>query len=201
MSFVITLFGCGNQEEVDQNTQVETPTDEKNESDGVFTKEDQNIAEKKAKEFIVLLTEFHGRTVKTSEDYKVIQEEMTKKAETQGLLHEEAHFVQPNDIVQDDEGLLMLSSEKFTLSKAVVEKHYEYLDAHELIIPLTYNSANSVNHNYTFKFVKTLDDEIKISKALLVIGIDLEKDDEDAYYDEYERKELQEEMKNDLKIQ
>lgn len=197
----LTLFGCGNQEEVDQNTQVETPIEEKNDSDGVFTKEDQNIAENKAKKFIVLLTEFHGRTVKTSEDYKSIQEEMNKKENMLDLFHDNVHFVKVTSIDQNENNNLMLSTDRFVLGEKGSVKYYQYIDAHELIIPLTYKSGNDKELQSSIRFVKNLDGEIQISSASLVGGLDLEKDDEEAYYDEYERKELQEEVKNDLKIQ
>lgn len=200
----LILFGCqtGNKENV-ENTNVEhNSTKKQTENRQIFTKEDRKTAKEKAEKYLVLLTEFHGKTVRTSEDYRTVQNQMNQRADELGVLHESVYIVSPTSIVQDDNDFLILRMENFKLGEEITEKHYEYINAHELIIPCTYTTPkNSKNINYNFKFIKTLDGDIQIVDALLVNGMNLERMDEDAYYDEYNRKEMQKEVKGELKIQ
>ena len=100
-----------------------------------------------------------------------------------------------------EDSKLILRRDRFQLGDNFRDIYYTYLDVHELNLPISYISVKGVKHDSVIRFVKTTDGEIYILDAPMLIGMDLEKKDEDAYYDEYNRKEIQQEVKEELNIQ
>jgi hypothetical protein len=205
------LFGCQNDQKEVQSTKVEEKTkakedNSKEKAKSVFMKKDRQIAKEKAEKFIVLLTEFHGRSIFKDEDNEKVREELNRKADEQKLIHPESYFSNPQyntSFVEDtkEDSKLILRRDRFQLGNNFKETYYAYLDVHELTLPISYTSVKGVKHDSEIRFVKTTDGEIYILEAPMLIGEDLKKKDEDAYYDEYKRKEIQQEVKEELNIQ
>lgn len=181
------------------NTTVEIEQDKKN--GRIFSKEDRKIAREKARKYIVFLTEFHGQTVQTTEDYKTIKNMMNERVKTLGILHRDVYIVPPTLSVLNDNDVIIFRMENFKLGDEFIEKYYEYINVHELVLPCTYTTPKNRERSCDFKFVKTLDGDVKIIETLLVDGIDFKSIDENAYYDEYYRKEMQQWAKEGLRIQ
>lgn len=204
------LFGCQNDQKEVQSTKVEEKTkakedNSKEKAKSVFTRKDRQIAKEKAEKFIVLLTEFHGRSIFSDEDNNKVHKELSQKARKQKLIHPESAFANPQYTLfverTKENSKLILRRDRFQLGDNFREIYYTYLDVHELNLPISYISAKGVKHDSVIRFVKTTDGEIYILDAPMLIGMDLEKKDEDAYYDEYNRKEIQQEVKEELNIQ
>ncbi|QIQ34487.1 hypothetical protein DER53_16990 (plasmid) [Parageobacillus toebii NBRC 107807] len=210
------LFGCQNDQKEVQSTKVEEKTkakedNSKEKAKSVFTRKDRQIAKEKAEKFIVLLTEFHGRSIYPNDRYKAVYEELTKKAREQKLIHPDTQFINleyDTTFVEStkEDSKLILRRDRFQLGDEFQEIYYKYLDVHELTLPIKYmaksdTSSKDVELKSFIRFVKTTDGEIYILDAPMLIGMDLEKKDEDAYYDEYNRKEIEQEVKEELNIQ
>lgn len=207
------LIGCQNDQPEVKSTQVENGTktkenDENEEAKSVFTRKDRQIAKEKAEKFIVLLTEFHGRSIFSDEDNARVRAELSQKADEQKLIHPETSFANLTkfDDNAKEDSRLILRKDRFQLGDEFEEIYYKYIDVHELRLPIKYTvksdtSSEDVELKSFIRFVKTTDGEIYILDAPMLIGMDLEKKDEDAYYDEYKRKEIQQEVKEELNIQ
>ncbi len=207
------LAGCQNDQPEVKSTQVENGTktkenDENEEAKSVFTRKDRQIAKEKAEKFIVLLTEFHGRSIFSDEDNARVRAELSQKADEQKLIHPETSFANLTkfDDNAKEDSRLILRKDRFQLGDEFEEIYYKYIDVHELRLPIKYTvksdtSSEDVELKSFIRFVKTTDGEIYILDAPMLIGMDLEKKDEDAYYDEYKRKEIQQEVKEELNIQ
>ncbi|MEK4384186.1 hypothetical protein NSS70_20510 [Aeribacillus sp. FSL K6-2848] len=207
------LAGCQNDQPEVKSTQVEngTKTKENGENEkakSVFTRKDRQIAKEKAEKFIVLLTEFHGRSIFSDEDNARVRAELSQKADEQKLIHPETSFTNLTkfDDNAKEDSRLILRKDRFQLGDEFKEIYYKYIDVHELRLPIKYivksdTSPEDVELESFVRFVKTTDGEILILDAPMLIGMDLEKKDEDAYYDEYNRKEIEQEVKEELNIQ
>jgi hypothetical protein len=207
------LAGCQNDQPEVKSTQVENGTktkenDENEEAKSVFTRKDRQIAKEKAEKFIVLLTEFHGRSIFSDEDNARVRAELSQKADEQKLIHPETSFANLTkfDDNAKEDSRLILRKDRFQLGDEFEEIYYKYIDVHELRLPIKYTvksdtSSEDVELKSFIRFVKTTDGEIYILDAPMLIGMDLEKKDEDAYYDEYNRKEIEQEVKEELNIQ
>lgn len=207
------LAGCQNDQPEVKSTQVEngTKTKENGENEkakSVFTRKDRQIAKEKAEKFIVLLTEFHGRSIFSDEDNARVRVELSQKADEQKLIHPETSFTNLTkfDDNAKEDSRLILRKDRFQLGDEFKEIYYKYIDVHELRLPIKYivksdTSSEDVELESFVRFVKTTDGEILILDAPMLIGMNLEKKDEDAYYDEYNRKEIQQEVKEELNIQ
>lgn len=209
------LVGCQNDQPEVKSTQVENGTKtkengENEEAKSVFTRKDRQIAKEKAEKFIVLLTEFHGRSIFSDEDNNKVHKELSQKARKQKLIHPESSFANPQytSFVErtKEDSKLILRRDRFQLGDEFEEIYYKYIDVHELRLPIKYTvksdtSSEDVELKSFIRFVKTTDGEIYILDAPMLIGMNLEKKDEDAYYDEYNRKEIQQEVKEELNIQ
>ncbi len=207
------LAGCQNDQPEVKSTQVENGTktkenDENEEAKSVFTRKDRQIAKEKAEKFIVLLTEFHGRSIFSDEDNARVRAELSQKADEQKLIHPETSFANLTkfDDNAKEDSRLILRKDRFQLGDEFKEIYYKYIDVHELRLPIKYivksdTSPEDVELESFIRFVKTTDGEILILDAPMLIGMDLETKDEDAYYDEYNRKEIQQEVKEELNIQ
>lgn len=207
------LIGCQNDQPEVKSTQVENGTKtkengENEEAKSVFTRKDRQIAKEKAEKFIVLLTEFHGRSIFSDEDNARVRAELSQKADEQKLIHPETSFANLTkfDDNAKEDSRLILRKDRFQLGDEFEEIYYKYIDVHELRLPIKYivksdTSSEDVELESFVRFVKTTDGEILILDAPMLIGMDLEKKDEDAYYDEYKRKEIQQEVKEELNIQ
>lgn len=200
------LIGCQNDQPEVKSTQVENGENE--EAKSVFTKKDRQIAKEKAEKLIVLLTEFHGRSIFKDEDNKKVRKELNRKADEQKLIHPETSFsnLTKFDDNAEEDSRLILRKDRFQLGDEFEEIYYKYIDVHELRLPIKYIiksdwSSEDVELESFIRFVKTTDGEIYILDAPMLIGMDLEEKDEDAYYDEYNRKEIQQEVKEELNIQ
>jgi ssDNA-binding Zn-finger/Zn-ribbon topoisomerase 1 len=208
---LMLLFGCQNDQKEVQSTKVEEKTkakedNSKEKAESVFTKKDRQIAKEKAEKFIVLLTEFHGRSIYPNDRYKAVYEELTKKAREQKLIHPDTQFInlEYNTTFVErtkEDSKLILRRDRFQLGDNFREIYYTYLDVHELNLPISYISVKGVKHDSVIRFVKTTDGEIYILDAPMLEGMDLETKDEDAYYDEHNRKEIEQEVKEELNIQ
>lgn len=195
------LIGCQNDQPEVKSTQVENGENE--EAKSAFTRKDRQIAKEKAEKFIVLLTEFHGRS-----DYARVRAELSQKADEQKLIHPETSFANLTNFDDNakEDSRLILRKDRFQLGDEFEEIYYKYIDVHELRLPIKYivksdTSSEDVELESFVRFVKTTDGEIYILDAPMLIGMNLEKKDEDAYYDEYKRKEIQQEVKEELNIQ
>ena len=207
------LIGCQNDQPEVKSTQVENGTKtkengENEEAKSVFTRKDRQIAKEKAEKFIVLLTEFHGRSIFSDEDNARVRAELSQKADEQKLIHPETSFANLTkfDDNAKEDSRLILRKDRFQLGDEFKEIYYKYIDVHELRLPIKYivksdTSSEDVELESFVRFVKTTDGEILILDAPMLIGMNLEKKDEDAYYDEYNRKEIQQEVKEELNIQ
>lgn len=207
------LIGCQNDQPEVKSTQVENGTKtkengENEEAKSVFTRKDRQIAKEKAEKFIVLLTEFHGRSIFSDEDNARVRAELNQKADEQKLIHPETSFVNLTEFDDNakEDSRLILRKDRFQLGDEFKEIYYKYIDVHELRLPIKYivksdTSSEDVELESFVRFVKTTDGEILILDAPMLIGMNLEKKDEDAYYDEYNRKEIQQEVKEELNIQ
>ena len=204
------LFGCQNDQKEVQSTKVEEKTkakedNSKEKAKSVFTRKDRQIAKEKAEKFIVLLTEFHGRSIFSDEDNNKVHKELSQKARKQKLIHPESAFANPQYTLfverTKENSKLILRRDRFQLGDNFREIYYTYLDVHELNLPISYISVKGVKHDSVIRFVKTTDGEIYILDAPMLNSVDLEKKDEDAYYDEYNRKEIEQEVKEELNIQ
>ncbi|MEK5272523.1 hypothetical protein NSR00_17580 [Aeribacillus sp. FSL K6-8394] len=207
------LFGCQNDQKEVQSTKVEEKTkakedNSKEKAKSVFTRKDRQIAKEKAEKFIVLLTEFHGRSIFSDEDNARVRAELSQKADEQKLIHPETSFTNLTkfDDNAKEDSRLILRKDRFQLGDEFKEIYYKYIDVHELRLPIKYivksdTSPEDVELESFVRFVKTTDGEILILDAPMLIGMDLEKKDEDAYYDEYNRKEIEQEVKEELNIQ
>ncbi|PDM39028.1 hypothetical protein CN643_15995 [Parageobacillus yumthangensis] len=209
------LAGCQNDQSEVKSTQVENGTKtkengENEEAKSVFTRKDRQIAKEKAEKFVVLLTEFHGRSIFSDEDNNKVHKELSQKARKQKLIHSESAFANPQytSFVErtKEDSKLILRRDRFQLGDEFEEIYYKYIDVHELRLPIKYTvksdtSSEDVELESFIRFVKTTDGEIYILDAPMLNSVDLEKKDEDAYYDEYNRKEIQQEVKEELNIQ
>lgn len=207
------LVGCQNDQPEVKSTQVENGTktkenDENEEAKSVFTRKDRQIAKEKAEKLIVLLTEFHGRSIFSDEDNARVRAELSQKADEQKLIHPETSFANLTkfDDNAKEDSKLILRKDRFQLGDEFKEIYYKYIDVHELRLPIKYivksdTSSEDVELKSFIRFIKTTDGEIYILDAPMLIGMNLEKKDEDAYYDEYNRKEIQQEVKEELNIQ
>lgn len=207
------LIGCQNDQPEVKSTQVENGTKtkengENEEAKSVFTRKDRQIAKEKAEKFIVLLTEFHGRSIFSDEDNARVRAELSQKADEQKLIHPETSFANLTEFDDNakEDSRLILRKDRFQLGDEFKEIYYKYIDVHELRLPIKYivksdTSSEDVELESFVRFVKTTDGEILILDAPMLIGMNLEKKDEDAYYDEYNRKEIQQEVKEELNIQ
>lgn len=201
------LIGCQNDQPEVKSTQVENGENE--EAKSVFTRKDRQIAKEKAEKLIVLLTEFHGRSIFKDEDHKKVRKELNRKADEQKLIHPETSFAKLTEFEDNafkEDSRLILRKDRFQLGDEFEEIYYKYIDVHELRLPIkyiikSYTSSEDVELESFVRFVKTTDGEIYILDAPMLIGMNLEKKDEDAYYDEYKRKEIQQEVKEELNIQ
>lgn len=207
------LVGCQNDQPEVKSTQVENGTKtkengENEEAKSVFTRKDRQIAKEKAEKFIVLLTEFHGRSIFSDEDNARVRAELSQKADEQKLIHLETSFANLTEFDDNakEDSRLILRKDRFQLGDEFKEIYYKYIDVHELRLPIKYivksdTSSEDVELESFVRFVKMTDGEILILDAPMLIGMNLEKKDEDAYYDEYNRKEIQQEVKEELNIQ
>ncbi|MED0649926.1 hypothetical protein P9246_10995 [Aeribacillus pallidus] len=204
---LIGLVGC--QAETKKSTQVEeNQQKEQEQSKMFFSKEDRQIARKKAEQYIATLTEFNGRSVFKDEENEKVREELNHLADEQKLIHPESYFANPqytSFINTNEDSKLVLSSDRFQLGDTFQENYYKYIDVHELTLPIRYKaisetSSEDVQLESNICFVKTADGEIYILSAPMLVGEDLKKKNEDAYYDEYNREEIKQEIKEELNI-
>lgn len=206
-AFMIVLSGCtkdtsprssGNGEQVQEPLQQQQPKRE-----AVFKNEDIDQAKKMAQRYVAILTEFHGRRVRTTADFDNLQAEMSRKIKAAIPIYEDSRISPATDTQRNDQDILELSASRFQLFlDNAQEIYYPILKVSELTIPMTYKVSESHKYaihksfKYTLHFVKTTDNQVQfIRDGFFVGGDNLEQ--KEGEYTPYEAQKV----KRDLHIQ
>ncbi|WP_068505912.1 hypothetical protein [Paenibacillus kribbensis] len=203
ISLVVILLiasGCSNKE----NQVTKTPSVEQGQStqETVFTSADISSAKELSKQYVSILTSFHGRSARTTQELDQIQKEMMDKIKKGMLLFQDSSIYRTSDTKRNNDDVLELNASSFQIGDKTEEIYYTNIDAHELIVPMIYTKPGTdKKFNYELRFVKTLDNEVQLIKdGFYVSGPDLKKKDNEAYEDSYKKPELQQEVKQELRI-
>lgn len=208
-AFMIVLSGCGKEENTPSviapgtEEQVQDPVQQQEpERETVFKNEDIDQAKKMAQQYVAVLTEFHGRTARTTADFDNLQTEMSEKIKSTISVHRQSSIVQITKTQRNEKDILELSASRFKLFPEEAEEiYYKNINVSELIIPMSYafqgKYASGDPKMYKLHFVKTYDGQVQIIRdGFFIGGSNLEKKDQDEF-DPYNA----EKLKNDLKIQ
>lgn len=207
-AFMIVLSGCGKENTPSVSApgaeeQVQDPVQQQEpEREAVFKNEDIDQAKKMAQQYVATLTEFHGRTARTTSDFDDLQTEMAGKIKSTISVHRQSSIVQITKTQRNEKDILELSASRFKLFLEEAEEiHYANINVSELIIPMSYafqgKYANGDPKMYKLHFVKTNEGQVQVIRdGFLIGGSNLEKKDQDEF-DPYNA----EKLKNDLKIQ
>ncbi|WP_160036865.1 hypothetical protein [Paenibacillus sp. An7] len=208
-ALMIVLSGCGKEENTPSTVppgaekQVQKPVKqiEEPEREAVFKNEDIDQAKKMAQQYVAALTEFHGRTARTTADFDKLQTEMSEKIKATISVHRQSRIAQVSGSQRNDKDVLELSASRFKLFIEEAEEiYYENINVSELIIPMSYVFPGKDTNDpklYKIHFVKTNEGQVQILKdGFFIGGPDLEKKDQEEV-DPYNA----EKLKNDLKIQ
>ncbi|MGM1023759.1 MAG: hypothetical protein ACQEXV_25270 [Bacillota bacterium] len=199
----IIAAGCSNDTQpTNEITKTPSVDQEQTASKNLFTSNDITAAKGISEQYISILVGFNGRAVRTSQQLDDVQKELTEKIKKQEWIFPDSSIYRTSDTKRSKDDLLELAAASLHIGDTIEEIYYSNIDAHELIVPMTYTKPGiNKTFQYSLRFVKTLDNEIQLIKdGFYISGPDLKKKDNEAYEDSYKKTEIQQEVKQELRI-
>ncbi|AOZ94876.1 hypothetical protein [Paenibacillus crassostreae] len=206
---IIVLSGCSKDSPANKMTSIQqnSPVEGGGEvqepvRESVFKNEDVDKAKKLAREYVAIITSFHGRKAHTTQDIDNLQSEMSIKIKNSIPIHSQSRVTRLSGTERNEDDILELSASRMSISSdEAKEVYYKHINVSELIIFMEYTIPGKYAKNepkqYRIRFVKTMDNQVQIIKdGFFIGGPDLEKKDQEDSYSLDKNK-----LKNELQIQ